>query len=53
MYFQDAEQPLDSGMGRANRSVLMISLAVIVFFVFIIGPLREHASLAVAGFAQF
>ena len=53
MYFQDADQPLDDGMGRANRSVLMISLVVIVFFVFVIGPLREHASLAVAGFAQF
>ena len=53
MYFQDADQPLDGGMGRANQSVLMISLAVIVFFVFVIGPLREHASLAVAGFTQF
>ena len=47
MYFQDAEQPLDAGMARANRSVLMVSLAVIVLFVFIIGPLREQASLAV------
>ena len=53
MYFQDAEQPLDAAMPRANRSVLLVSLAVIVFFVFIIGPLREHAAMAVAGFAQF
>lgn len=53
MYFQEAEQPLDQGITRANRSVLMVSLAVIVLFVFLIGPLREHASYIVAGFTQF
>ena len=53
MYFQDAEQALDSGLAFENKAVLTICLALIVFFVFLIGPIREHADIAVLSvFAQ-
>lgn len=53
MYFHDPDQSLDAGMAPANRSVLMISLAVVVFFIFLIGPLREYASFVVTSLTQF
>ncbi|MGC6412505.1 MAG: NADH-quinone oxidoreductase subunit NuoN [Candidatus Puniceispirillaceae bacterium] len=43
MYFSEADQPLDSHLPNENRMILMISVLVIVGFVFVIGPLREHA----------
>ena len=47
MYFQDAEQPLDKDLAFQNRAVLTACLALIVLFVFLIGPVREQAALAV------
>ena len=47
MYFQDAEQPLDTQLAFQNKTVLGICLAVIVLFVFLIGPVREQADMAV------
>jgi len=47
MYFQEPDEPLDRGMPRQNRAVLLVSLVVIVLFVFAIGPLRDYASQAV------
>ena len=47
MYFQDAEQPLDKDLAFQNRAVLIACLALIVLFVFLIGPVREQAALAV------
>ena len=47
MYFQDAEQPLDKDLAIQNRAVLTACLALIVLFVFLIGPVREQAALAV------
>ncbi len=32
MYFEDAEAPLDKGLERNNRLVLLVSLGVITLF---------------------
>ena len=47
MYFQDTEQPLDQDLAFQNKAVLSACLVLIVFFVFLIGPVREQASAAV------
>ena len=47
MYFQEAEQPLDTGLAFQNKAVLSICLALITLFVFIIGPILEQADIAV------
>ena len=47
MYFQDVEQPMDSGLAFQNKTVLSICLALIALFVFLVGPVREQAELAV------
>ena len=47
MYFQDTEQPLDQDLALQNKAVLSACLVLIVFFVFLIGPVREQASAAV------
>ena len=47
MYFQEAEQPLDTGLAFQNKAVLSVCLALIVFFFFLIGPIREQAEVAV------
>ena len=47
MYFQDAEQALDNGLAFQNKAVLTVCLVLIVFFVFLIGPIREQADFAV------
>ena len=47
MYFQDTEQPLDKDLAFQNKAVLSACLVLIVFFVFLIGPVREQASAAV------
>jgi len=47
MYFQDAEQPLDTQLAFQNKAVLAICMALIVLFVFLIGPVREQADMAV------
>jgi NADH-quinone oxidoreductase subunit N len=39
MYFEDVDAPLDEGMSRQNRLVLMASLAVIIMFFLGIGQL--------------
>ena len=43
MYFQEAEAPLDKGMARQNRLVLLVSLGVILLFFMAIGQLHETA----------
>ena len=45
MYFEEAEAPLDKGMERNNRLVLVISLGVIVLFFMGISRVNEAASL--------
>ena len=47
MYFQDAENALDSGLAIQNKTVLGICLALITLFVLLIGPIRETAEYAV------
>ena len=47
MYFQEAEQPLDTALAFQNKAVLSICLALITLFVFIIGPILEQADMAV------
>ena len=39
MYFEDADSPLDEGMSRQNRLVLVASLALIILFFLGIGQL--------------
>ena len=43
MYFKEAEAPLDKGMARQNRLVLLVSLGVILLFFMAIGQLHETA----------
>ena len=53
MYFQEPEQALDNDLAFQNRAVLGVCLALIVLFVFLIGPIREQADFAVMSvFAQ-
>ena len=47
MYFQEAEAPLDTGLAFQNKAVLSVCLALIIFFFFLIGPIREQAEVAV------
>jgi len=44
MYFEEAETPLDRGMERNNRLVLLISLGVIILFFMGISRVNEAAS---------
>ena len=50
MYFEDADSPLDEGMSRQNRLVLMASLAVIILFFLGIGQLAGVAGTNVQAF---
>ena len=50
MFFEDADDPLDEGMSRQNRLVLMASLAVIVLFFLGIGQLASVAGTNVKAF---
>ena len=50
MFFEDADAPLDEGMSRQNRLVLMASLAVIVLFFLGIGQLAGVAGTNVQTF---
>lgn len=43
MYFEEADVPLDDGASRQNKIVLLISLALIVLFFLLIGPLSDIA----------
>ena len=53
MYYQEPEQALDNDLAFQNRAVLGVCLALIVLFVFLIGPIREQADFAVMSvFAQ-
>ncbi|MGC6516561.1 MAG: NADH-quinone oxidoreductase subunit NuoN [Candidatus Puniceispirillaceae bacterium] len=47
MYFQEPDQPLDTGLAFQNKAVLGVCLALILLFVFLIGPVREQADMAV------
>jgi NADH-quinone oxidoreductase subunit N len=48
MYFEDADEPLDSDLPLANRMVLGVSMAVILLFFVGLGHLFEQASGAAA-----
>ena len=50
MYFEDADAPLDEGLSRQNRLVLLVSLAVIVLFFLGIGQLAGTAGTNVQAF---
>ena len=50
MYFEDANAPLDEGMSRQNRLVLIASLAVIILFFLGIGQLVGVAGTNVQAF---
>ena len=50
MFFEDADAPLDEGMSRQNRLVLMASLTVIVLFFLGIGQLAGVAGTNVQTF---
>ena len=50
MYFEDADVPLDEGLKRQNRLVLLVSLAVIVLFFLGIGQLVLTAEANVQAF---
>ena len=45
MYFEDAEAPLDKGLERNNRLVLLVSLGVITLFFMGISRVNEAAGL--------
>jgi len=44
MYFEEADEPLDSDLPLANRMVLGVSMAVILLFFVGLGHLLEQAS---------
>jgi NADH-quinone oxidoreductase subunit N len=48
MYFEDADEPLDSDLPLANRMVLGVSMAVILLFFVGLGHLLEQATGAAA-----
>ena len=50
MYFEGADAPLDEGLSRQNRLVLLVSLAVIVLFFLGIGQLAGTAGTNVQAF---
>ena len=47
MYFEDADEPLDSDIPIANKIVLCVSILVILLFFVGLGPLLESANIAV------
>jgi len=53
MYFEDAEAPLDKGMERNNRLVLIACVAVIMLFFMGIGQINESTSSIASAAAYF
>ncbi len=50
MYFEDVDQPLDEGAPKENMIILSLSIIITVFFLFIVGPLREWSNIVSQNF---
>jgi NADH-quinone oxidoreductase subunit N len=46
MYFEEADEPLDTEMPAANKMVLSVSIGVILLFFIGLNPLLEAANVA-------